>query len=255
LKNKNEENGRRRRTKKTTKIEEEYMPQTRQRFDQELASLQNDITAMAGAADSMVERAMTALLTGDLALVKEVVRSDDEIDQIDLDIEHRCLNLIVSQQPVAFDLRFIGTAMKIITDIERIGDYAVDIAKIGRRMIRAQEVYQPIVDLPHLADMTRTMLHEGLEAFRTQNVALARKVIADDDAVDDLYHHYRDELTHTLVADPDRSLLVLNVLFAAKYLERISDHVVNIAARVEFIQTGQLQVISVEQAMADDSSV
>ncbi len=108
---------------------------TRSHFDIELGSLQEKMLEMATCADNMVGLSVEALMTGDLSLVQEVIHTDDSVDQMDLDIEALCLRLIATQQPVARDLRVIGSALKIITDIERIGDYAVDIAKIGRRLV------------------------------------------------------------------------------------------------------------------------
>lgn len=230
------------------------MQTTRIQFDQEIHALQEKILEMATCADTMVVSAIEALMSGDIGLTKEVVRRDDTIDQFDLEIEAICLRLIATQQPVARDLRIIGTALKVITDIERIGDYAVDIAKIGRRLSRAQELYRPLVDIPRLAHLTRAMLHDALQAFVHHDLVLVDKVIRDDDAVDELYHQMRDSLTQVIQQEPIRGLLALNLMFAAKYLERISDHVVNIAERVCFIETGELkQLTNRHQTPADQT--
>ncbi len=228
---------------------------TRQHFDIELAGLQEKMLEMATCADSMVGMAVESLLSGDLELVQEVVQRDDTVDQMDLDIEALCLRLIATQQPVARDLRIIGTALKVITDIERIGDYAVDIAKIGRRLVRAHEVYQPLVDLPHITSLSRSMLYDALQAFIHHDLDLVDRVIRADDAVDALYHSMRSRLTQVLTEDKPHSLLALNTLFAAKYIERISDHVVNIAERVCFIETGELKPISPSAALRDDRTI
>ncbi|HZP80246.1 MAG TPA: phosphate signaling complex protein PhoU [Chthonomonadaceae bacterium] len=220
------------------------MGTTRAHFDQEIRALQEKMLEMATFADAMLESAVESLMSGDLSLIKEVVRRDDVVDRFDLEIEEKCLLLIATQQPVARDLRIIGTALKVITDIERIADYAVDIAKIGRRLARAHEIYRPLVDLPRLAQLARAMLHDALQAFVHHDLNLVDKVIRDDDAVDTLYHQIRDDLTQVITSEPSRSLLALNVLFAAKYLERISDHVVNIAERVNFIETGELKQLA-----------
>jgi len=214
---------------------------TRGRFDEEIRTLQERILEMATCTDMMLALAIESLITGDVAMVKDVIRRDNTVDQLDIDIESKCLRLIATEQPVARDLRIIGTALKVITDIERIGDYAVDIAKIGRRMVRAQEIYRPLVDLPRLANLSRAMLNDALQAFVNHDLILVDKVIRDDDAVDALYHQMRDQLSQMIVQEPTRGLLALNVLFAAKYLERVSDHVVNMAERVCFIETGELK--------------
>lgn len=217
---------------------------TRTQFDNAITILQEKMLEMATCADAMLSSAIQALMNGDLASIQEVVRQDDVVDRLDLEIEHRCLMLIATQQPVAHDLRLIGTALKVITDIERIGDYAVDIAKIGRRLVRAEVIYQPLVDMPRLAHLSRTMLHDALQAFVNHDLELMDKVIRDDDAVDCLYHEMRDVLTQVIMQEPSRSYLALNLMFAAKYLERVSDHVVNIAERVNFIETGELKQLS-----------
>jgi phosphate transport system protein len=217
------------------------MRTTRQRFEHELSILQNNILEMAASADDMVARSVKALIEGDAELAEEVVNQDDAVDQFDVDIEQKCLLLIVQEQPVARDLRVVGTALKIISDIERIGDYAVDIARIAQRLARAGEFYHPLVDLPLLTHLSRTMLHDALQAFAQHDLDLVAKVIKDDDEVDRVYKAIRDQVTRSLSDKPVRGLLLLNVMFAAKYLERISDHVVNIAERVAFIETNQLK--------------
>lgn len=228
------------------------MVTTRIEFDQEIRTLQEKMLEMATFADSMLVSAIESLRTGDLTLAKQVVRRDDVVDRFDLEIESLCLRLIATQQPVARDLRIIGTALKVITDIERIGDYAVDIAKIGRRLVRAQELYRPLVDIPRLTHLTRSMLHDALQAFVHHDLDLVDKVIQADDSVDELYHQMRDYLTTVIQNEPFRSLLALNLMFAAKYLERISDHVVNIAERVNFIETGELKQLSISHIAAAD---
>ena len=189
----------------------------------------------------MIASSVDALIRGDVVKAKEVVNQDDVVDELDLEIEHLCLRLIATQQPVAHDLRVIGSALKVITDIERIADYAVDIAKIGRRLAKAETLYRPLTDLPRLTQLSRGMLRDALQAFVNRDLALVEKVIRDDDDVDDLYHQMRLTLTHTIQNEPTHGLLAMNTLFAAKYLERVSDHVVNIAERVYFIETGALK--------------
>jgi phosphate transport system protein len=229
------------------------MALTRTHFDQEISTLQQKMLEMATCADAMLASAVQALMSGDLTAIKEVVREDDVVDRLDIDIENRCLTLIATQQPVAHDLRMIGTAIKAITDIERIGDYAVDIAKIGRRLVRAEVIYQPLVDIPRLAHLARAMLHDALLALVNRDLEMVAKVINDDDAVDRLYHQMRDSLTQVILNEPSRSYLALNLMFAAKYLERVSDHVVNIAERVNFIETGELKQLAVSHTpLLDD---
>lgn len=228
------------------------MSLTRTHFDQEIRTLQDKMLEMATCADAMLASAVQALMDGNLAAIKEIVRQDDIVDDLDVEIENRCLMLIATQQPVAHDLRLIGGALKVITDIERIGDYAVDIAKIGRRLVRAEVIYHPLVDIPRLAHLTRSMLHDALHAFVHRDLVMVNKVIHDDDAVDDLYHQMRDSLTQIIMQDTARNYLALNLMFAAKYLERVSDHIVNIAERVCFMETGELKQLATSHTPAFD---
>lgn len=231
------------------------MAVTRLLFEHEIQTLQEQMLEMATCADAMLDSAIQGLMTGNLGLIKEVVRKDDVVDDFDLMIESKCLTLIATQQPVAHDLRVIGTALKAITDVERIGDYAVDIAKIGRRLVRAGEIYRPLVDIPLLTSLARAMLHDALQAFIHHDLDLVEKVINDDDAVDKLYHQMRDNLTKEMQTEPTHALLALNLLLSAKYLERVSDHVVNIAERVFYLETGELKQLAVSHARNSDESV
>ena len=223
---------------------------TRAHFDNEIRLLQNKMLEMATCADWMLAASIDALISGDSEAIRDVVRRDHVVDDFDIEIEAKCLSLIATQQPVAHDLRVIGTALKVITDIERIGDYAVDIAKIGRRMVRAHELYRPLVDLPLLAHLTRTMLHDALQAFVHHDLELVKKVVNDDDAVDRLYHQMRDDLTQHILHVGPHKYAALSILFAAKYLERASDHVVNIAERVNFIETGEIRQLTTHDPLA-----
>ena len=214
-------------------------------FADEIGLLQDNLLEMATCADTMVAAAVEAFMNGDLDQMQDVERRDDTVDRLDLEIENKCLCLIARHQPVARDLRVIGTALKVSTDIERIADYAVDIAKIGRRLALAQEIYYPLVDLQRLTLLSRIMLHDALNAFVHHDLALVEQVIQADDAVDKLYHDMRTRLTDILVEGSHRALLALNLLLAAQYMERISDHVVNIAERVCFIETGALKQVEI----------
>jgi phosphate transport system protein len=208
-------------------------------LQEEIRLLQENLLEMATCADTMVASAVESLMTGDLELMQNVVQRDDTVDRFDLDIESRCLRLIAEHQPVSRDLRMIGSALKVSTDIERIADYAVDIAQIGRRLAQVQVIYRPLVDFPRLSRLSRAMLYDALKAFIDHDLILVNAVIQADDAVDALYHEMRIRLTDILTRDTRRSMLALNLLLAANCMERIGDHVVNIAERVCFIATGQ----------------
>jgi phosphate transport system protein len=216
------------------------MSLTRQHFDQEIADLRNKLLEMGTATEEMVRDAVVALTTQDLALAASILPRDDDVDRMDAEIEAKCLRLLARQQPLASDLRVISTALKVITDIERIGDHAVDISKIVRRM--GQEVvYKPLVDIGRLGEMARAMLHGALEAFVHQDMERVERVIGDDDAVDFVYAQMRRDLQNRMQQDPACVMQASYLLFVAHYLERICDHCTNIAERVAFMETGRVK--------------
>lgn len=211
----------------------------RQQFLDSLTHLQNKLVEMTLLTDTMLEGALDSLLTADLMKAKAVVRQDDAVDALDLEIEALCLHLIALQSPVAQDLRIISTALKAITDIERIADYAVDIAKAGRRLTRANLPYNPLVEVPELFGMTRQMLARAVYALTHQDLDVVFEVIRFDNEVDTRYLLMRDTLMECLSEDNSQSVMILNLLFIITYLERACDHIVSIAARVHFLITGE----------------
>jgi len=212
---------------------------TRTTFDEQLATLRHRLLAMASAADNMVGLAMQALIEQDVELAEQVIANDDTIDGLDLEIETECMRLLALQAPVARDLHLVGTALKAITDLERIGDHAVDIAKVARKLSR-DSFYKPLVDLPKMASAVRQMLRDAMTSFVNHDLELVDKVVSDDDEVDTMFHRIRDELHAVMRRDPDLVVQASYLLFVAHYLERIADHVVNIAERVYYVETGEL---------------
>jgi phosphate transport system protein len=213
------------------------MTNTRTRFESGLQQLRDRILDMGLRADSMLADAIRAAVEQDADLATQVVRSDREVDRADIDIETDCMLLIALEAPVAKDMRLIGSSMKIISDLERIADYAVDIAKIGRRLAREMR-YQPLVDLAKLGGRARAMLQEALKAFVNGDVALAARVVEMDNDVDALFHEQRDYLLELLDRETGHGYAGGNLLLAVKYLERIGDHATNIAERIAYIETG-----------------
>ncbi len=212
---------------------------TRSDFEQQLTTLRNRLLDMATAADEMVGRAMRALSDQDVTLAESVIASDDVLDALDIEIEDLCFKLVALQQPVARDLRLIGTALKISTDLERIGDHAVDIAKAARTL--ADTPFQePLVDLPRMETAVRQMLHQAIAAFVSNTPEQIAAIISADDIVDSNYKQARSLLEKTMQERPELVLRGVNLLFVAHYLERIADHAVNVAERVYFIETGTL---------------
>lgn len=215
------------------------MSGTRMHFLEELESLRSQLLEMGSVADSMVAQSIEALTRQDTSLAEEVIRRDDEVDSKDLAIEMECMRLLALQQPLARDLRLVGSAMKVITDLERIGDHAVDIAKIARKLAR-DTFFKQLVDLPHMADRVRFMLHNAMYALVNHDIDLVEKVIAADDEVDDLFHKIREELHTAMGRDPNLVVQGSYLLFVAHYLERVADHAVNIAERVYYVETGSM---------------
>lgn len=215
------------------------MTAVRLHFEQDLDRLSQRLLEMGIDADNMLVLAMRALTEQNIELAEAVIASDDTVDELDLQIEVECMRLIALQQPAARDLRLVGTALKVITDLERIGDHAVDIAKVARKLAH-QTFYKPLVDLPRLAESVRQMLKDALSAFINHDLGLVEKVVAADDGVDLQFHQMRDELLLAMQMDASLVVQASYLLFVAHYLERIADHTVNIAERVYFVETGNL---------------
>lgn len=212
----------------------------RHAFVEEISGLEHDLLEMGSLAESMVAQAVDALSRLDVDRAMDLVRRDDEIDERDVAIETRCLRLLALQQPMAGDLRVIGTAMKMITDLERVGDLSVDIAKIAMK-IEKELGTSDLVDIPKMAAVARSMLRNALEAFVKRDLALVQRVIAQDDEVDDLYRDLRGQIFESMRNQPADVVTDSWLLLAIHHVERIADHAVNIAERVGFMVTGNLK--------------
>lgn len=181
-----------------------------------------------------------ALSHQDLALARQVVDGDGKIDELERRIEASCVRLLALKRPLASDLRAVTTALKVITDLERMGDHATEIAGIALK-IGSEPLIKPLIDIPRMSAMARQMVHESLDAFVRRDVALAEKVCQDDDPVDKLYAELYDELLGFIMQGTDavRAGQALSLLFVARFLERIADHAANIAERVIYLVTGE----------------
>jgi phosphate transport system protein len=186
----------------------------------------------------MIDQAMRSLLDRDAALARKVIESDPTVDAAELEIDHLCLNLLALRQPAASDLRFIATALKIVTDLERIGDLAVNIAERSGELSQEPPL-KPYIDIPRMASAVSTMVHEALDAFVRRDPDLARKVLLSDAAVDDLNVQLFGELLTYMIEDPKNVSRALRIAFVAKNLERIGDHATNIAQMVIFMCEGR----------------
>ncbi len=207
----------------------------RNRFDIQLAQLNNELISMGALCENAIAGAVKSLLTGDQKLAAAAIRIDQEIDQKEREIESMCLKLLLQQQPVARDLRLISAVLKMITDIERIGDQASDIAEIVTYLSGACGHNEHI---EQMAQATIRMVTDSLDAFVRRDLDLAQRVVEHDDVVDDLFDQCKKDLISEIARDPSDGERVLDVLMIAKYLERIGDHATNIAEWVEFSITG-----------------
>ena len=208
----------------------------RSRFDEQLALLNKDLIEMGAMCEEVIALAAKALLDGDPTLAAKVAPLDTEIDQMERDIESMCLKLLLQQQPVAKDLRLISAALKMITDMERIGDQAADIAEIV--LVGDITAESNAVHIGEMGRATIQMVTESIDAFVRRDLDLAQSVIAFDDVVDALFNRVKAELIQLINTDIKNGEYAIDLLMIAKYFERIGDHATNIAEWVEFSITG-----------------
>jgi phosphate transport system protein len=214
------------------------MTMIRQGFDQELETLRQDLVRMGQIVQDAIKNAVDALARQDTVLAHQVMDGDDVIDSMQINIEDRCISLIARQQPVAKDLRILGTGLKITTDLERIGDHAFDIAKIVL-LIGDEPLIKPLVDIPRMAAMAQSMLEYSLQAYLKLDVQLAEKVCRDVEKVNQLFLQVFNELLTLMLEDPKTINQATQLMFVARYLERIADHSTNVAEWVIYLVTGK----------------
>ena len=210
----------------------------RNRFDRQLVQLNNELIEMGGMIEKAISDTVKALVNQDIELASNVIEYDEEIDHQEREIEQLCLKLLLQQQPVARDLRQISAALKMITDMERIGDHATDISEITIEL--SKESYIKKLDhIQQMAKETMVMLVQSVEAFVNKDMDKARAVIVHDDVVDDLFNKVKAELIAMIHEDVNAGEQASDLLMAAKYFERIGDHATNISEWVIFSITGQ----------------
>lgn len=208
----------------------------RNKFDMQLDRMNAMLIEMGELCGTAIGNATKAVEEKDLKLAKIVISEDEEIDQLEKDIERLCLKLLLQQQPVARDLRQISAALKMITDMERIGDQASDIAEILLSgQLKEMKAHSYIVDM---ASRTSKMVKQSVQAFVEKNLELTRQVILADNEVDALFDKIKEELITLLAKEQNKGGEAIDMLMIAKYLERIGDHATNIAEWVEFSITG-----------------
>lgn len=207
-------------------------------FDGQLAELRDLLLEMAAVTEASIDMAMEALKNRDMDLARKVIAGDDAVDDLERKIEKLCLELIARQQPMAADLRLIGMVLKMITDIERIADHSSDISEITLRLGR-EEPIKPLVDIPQMAGVAREMVHHAIRAFVTNDMEMAVAVCRRDDEVDTLFEKVIVDLSTMMKADPAVVDRAIDLIFIAKYLERVGDHATNIGEWVAFNVSGK----------------
>ena len=211
---------------------------TSKHYAQQLRELKDKLLLMSHRAEQMIADSIRSLVDRRPALAEEVIQRDDEMDKLEIEVDNLCYEILALEQPVARDLRFIATALKIVKDIERIGDIAVNIAERSIELIQEVELKR-LVDLPIMAEAAQRILKESLDAFVNSDAELAEKVIHQDERLDDLYEQIFRELLTYMLEDTRSISRALKLIFIAKHLERVGDHSANIAEMVVFLVKGQ----------------
>ena len=211
----------------------------RKTFDAEQLELNEEMTAMAAAAQEAIDVVTESLTTGDEPTAHRAIEIEGSLDQMERDIEDHCLRLLLRQQPVARDLRTISTAMKMVTDLQRIGDQAANIAEISILLSRGERIRVP-EDITQMSRRAGVMVKQAIAAYTGRDVETATAVVNLDDEVDDLFSKVKTELIDRITSNREDADDAIDLIIIAKYLERVADHAVNIAQWAMFCVTGQL---------------
>ena len=211
---------------------------TNRQYEEELRGLRANLLKMGGLVERQIAEAVQSLVNRDTFKARETIARDAEVNRMDIDADARCTQLLALHQPAASDLRFITTGLKITTDLERIGDNAVNICE---RAVELNEEPQlkPYIDIPRMATIAQSMVKDSLDALMRDDTVLAEDVIARDDEVDNLNYQIYRELLSYMAEDPQTIARATRILFVSKYLERIADHATNIAEMVVYMVKGR----------------
>lgn len=218
------------------------MPRTS--FERHLHELHDEVLILGSMVEKAISRSVESLKKRDLELARQVIAADTEIDMKRYEIEDKATELIVTQQPMAGDLRIIIAVLNIIVDLERIGDHAEGIAKIAI-MIGDEPPLKPLIDIPRMAERATDMLHRSLDSFIKHDAQTARQIVAEDDEIDALYDQVFRELLIFMMEDPRTVTRATRLIWVAHNLERIADRVTNICERVVFTVTGKIEELAV----------
>jgi len=208
-------------------------------FHEELEALKQTLLAMGGLVEDQIRRVMRALLERDDVMAQEVIERDRQVNTYDVEVDEQCVSLLALHQPAAGDLRFITTAMKIVTGLERIGDQAVNIAQRVLELNREPQL-KPYIDLPRMAEKAQRMVKESLDAFVARDTALARQVCGEDSEVDLLKEQIFRELLTFMMEDPRTIPRAIRLILISRFMERVADHATNIAEMVVYLVEGKM---------------
>lgn len=211
----------------------------RNKFDQGLEDLKQKLIKMASLVEQQIRLSIRCLITKDTESAKSIIEKDNAVDDFEKQIERDCLLLLLKQQPIASDLRAISAALKMITDIERIGDQATDIAHIVTILSTKGEYIKKLVHIPQMAEVAIDMVQKSVKSYVNLDGSLAQEVIKQDDVVDDLFEVIKGEFIELIKKDANNGDQAIYFMMIAKYLERIADHAVNISEWVIFYLTGE----------------
>jgi len=211
---------------------------TDKRYEEELKKLREDILYMGGLVEDQIQKAVKSLVERDSPLAETIIQRDHEVNRMDVEIDDLCIRLLALHQPAGKDLRFITTGLKITTDLERMGDMAVNICERALEL-NLEPQLKPYIDIPRMAQISQRMIRESLDAFVREDTELALKVCKDDQEVDDLNSQVFRETVSFMIEDPHTINRAMKIGFISKYLERIADHATNIAEMVIFMVKGK----------------
>ena len=213
-------------------------------YELELEKLNQDLKEMGRMVENAIEQTFVAFEDQNHEKAEEIIKGDRTVNDMERAVESRCLSLILRQQPVACDLRQVSTALKVVTDLERIGDHASDIAELILR-IKVEHAYHIVKHLPAMTSAAQKMVHDAIEAFIAQDLDAAMEIIKRDDEVDSLFNQVKADVIELLKTSPGQADQGIDLLMIAKYLERIGDHAVNVCEWTQFSKTGALKNVRI----------
>lgn len=208
-------------------------------MEKELNELKDKLLRIGALVETQLDRSIKSLVERDTPLAKVVINADHEVNTLEVEIDEVCIRLLALRQPEAGDLRFVTTAMKIVTDLERMGDLAVDISERALEL-NEEPILKPYIDIPRMARAASEMLREALDAFVNKDAQMAWEVLDKDDFVDDLNKQIFRELLTYMIEDPHTISRAIRISYISKYLERVADHATNIAEMVVYLVEGKM---------------